>query len=139
MKKQKNYTHMYIQKSNSDPATNLCEDLHYKHHPLTTTHLKMKSIKVEAKKLPKRIDEIVSDAKETMADKFVSLKEAAKESLEDNDKKPKLRRETFENSSRMQQFKERPFLLVFIIIVQVSSSGTLSFPDHLSLRPSSSS
>ena len=99
----------------------------------------MKSIKVEAKKLPKRIDEIVSDAKETMADKYVSLKEAAKESLEDNDKKPKLRRETFENSSRMQQFKERPFLLVFIVIVQVSSSGTSPFPDHPSLRPSSSS
>ena len=80
----------------------------------------MKSIKVEVKKLPKRIDEIVSDAKETMADKFVSLKEAAEGTLEDTDKKPKLRRETFENSSRMQQFKESHFLLVFIIIVQVS-------------------
>ena len=80
----------------------------------------MKSIKVEVKKMPKRIDEIVSDAKETMDDTFVSLKKAARESLEDTDKKPKLRRETFENSSRMQQFKERHFLLVLITIVQVS-------------------
>ena len=81
---------------------------------------KMKSIKVEVKKMPKRIEEIVSDAKETMDDTFVSLKKAARESLEDTDKKPKLRRETFDNSSRMQQFKERHFLLVLITIVQVS-------------------
>ena len=96
----------------------------------------MKSIKVEVKKMPKRIDEIVSDAKETMDDTFVSLKKAA---CEDADKKPKLRRETFENSSRMQQIKERHFLLVLITIMQVSSSGTSSFPHLLSLRPSSSS
>ena len=50
----------------------------------------------------------------------MSLKKAARESLADADKKPKLRRETFENSSRMQQFKERHFLLVLITIVQVS-------------------
>ena len=80
----------------------------------------MKSIKVEVKKMPKKIEEIVSDAKETMDDTFVSVKKAARESLEDTDKKPKLRRETFENSSRMQQFKERHFLLVLITIVQVS-------------------
>ena len=80
----------------------------------------MKSIKVEVKKMPKRIDEIVSDAKETMDETLVSLKKAARESLEDADKKPKLRRETFENSSRMQKFKERHFLLVLITIVQVS-------------------
>ena len=93
----------------------------------------MKSIKVEVKKMPNRIDEIVSDAKETMDDTIVSLKKAARESLEDADKKPKLRRETFENSSRMQKFMERHFLLVLITIVQVSSSGTLSFPHLLSL------
>ena len=80
----------------------------------------MKTIKAEVKKMPKRIEEIVSDAKETMDDTFVSLKKTARESLEDTDKKPKLRRETFENSSRMQQFKERHFLLVLITIVQVS-------------------
>ena len=60
----------------------------------------MKSIKVEVKKMPKRIEEIVSDAKETMDDTFVSLKKAARESLEDTDKKPKLRTPAGCSSSR---------------------------------------
>ena len=36
-------------------------------------HPKMKSIKDEVKKMPKRIDEIVSDAKETMDETFFCL------------------------------------------------------------------
>ena len=86
------------------------------------------------------VEEKMEDFTETLIETEVSLVKSVETSIEEVDAtlkkaksklqeikteemvekvKPRLRRETFENSSELRRVGERPFLLVLLIIVQV--------------------
>ena len=86
-------------------------------------------IKDGAKNQAKLVVDIAEDVQKTMIDNLKTSKEKLEELTEDIIVlEPKLRRETFENSSRMGQAKERRFLLVVILITQVTLPLLLSDP-----------
>ena len=79
-------------------------------------------IKDGAKYQAKLVVDLAEDVQKTMIDNLKTSKEMLEELTKDiTALEPKLRRETFENSSKMGQAKERRFHLVIILIAQVPS------------------
>lgn len=93
----------------------------------------VEDIKEEVVKYMGEAKEGVLDLVDTAKDGLEEGLDKAKELLE-SEEKAKLRRETFENTDRMERFKERKFLLVVITMMQVMNVTLLfliTYPETI--------